>query len=122
MIIPPKPRISSRLKASIAAIAALGALAAGAGVYYQWFRTEKAQMQPAPVPVTRPSTTAPLVSRPIETAPAPVSAPLVQPTVTTGLVSRPAATTPPAVTKKTDRTGKKPGTPKKKKKRTSPQQ
>ncbi|HEY5997632.1 MAG TPA: protein kinase [Candidatus Deferrimicrobiaceae bacterium] len=121
MIIPPKPRLSGRLKASLAVVAALFAASAGAGVYYHRFRGEATPTALRPAPVTLPSATVPLQSRPTATALAPVAEPLAQPTGTAGAaVSRPATTAPrPAVTKKPS--GKTPLPAKKKKRKAAPQ-
>ncbi len=123
MIIPPRPRLSGRLKAAIAA-AVIAVVAAGGWFAYQRMRTDQAPvLRPAVSPVTLPSATAPLVSRPLETASAPAAAPAGGATVTTGTVSLPTSSAPAAsVEMRIDQTAARKTDPTKKKKNTVPRQ
>jgi len=122
MIIPSRSRLTGRLKASIAAAAALVALAAGAWLTYQSMQPGKSPARPPAAPVTLPSLTGPVLSRPGETAPAPVTAPPGQATGTTGVISQPATSMTPSSIEKKDEQAieKKTGPAKKKKKKKTP--
>jgi serine/threonine protein kinase len=116
MIVPPRPRLTGRLTASIVAAAAFIVLAAGAWLYYKPVPPGQAPVRPPAAPTTMPSTTRPFLSRPEETAP------LGQATGTAGTVSQPAtSTTPSSFEKKKEPTvEKKTGPVKKKKKKKAP--
>jgi hypothetical protein len=121
MIVPPEAKLSGWLKASIAAVAALIVLAAGAWLYYQRMRTDQATVRPPAAPATLPSASGPPLSRPVETAPARLPAPLGQATGTAGTLSQPTPSTSRTVEKRKEPTvEKKTATTKKKKKKKAP--
>ena len=90
MVITSKVPAMAYLRKYFVAAAVVLLLAAGAAAYYFWTKTSEAPMQPRAVTPALPSIGAPLVTRPLETAPPPV-----QPGTSTTTTSTPTSTTRP---------------------------
>jgi hypothetical protein len=72
MIITSKVPVMAHLRKYLVAAAVILLLAAGAAAYHFWIKANGAPILPRTVPPALPSTGAPVVTRPLETAPAPV--------------------------------------------------